>query len=143
MKLTAENVRKVGLDCMFKDGTDPNEAIKTAIVVEGIVRKFGYDPVGIERNRENIKSMLLELPETFHAGHGGGWSFLNACTTKDGVLWGQHVDMEHLMTLGIAAGYVSYGMPRDMWKVLPGSVPYFTVDTNPKKEEEKDERNNG
>jgi len=29
--------------------------------------------------------------------------------------------------LGIASGKLSYLMPREMWKVLPGGMPYLVV----------------
>ena len=59
---------------------------------------------------------------------GQGSSFLNACYDRDGDLWtGDHATMEQLFVLGIAAGMVNCLMPRDMWPVLPGGMPYYSV----------------
>ena len=58
---------------------------------------------------------------------GGGWSFLQACVDKNGNHWGEHSNMEELFCLGIAIGKVESLLPRDMWKVLPGGVPYYVI----------------
>jgi hypothetical protein len=74
--------------------------------------------------------MLLQLPDKFMAGSGDGFSFLGGCETKTGELWGQHHDVEMLLCLGMALGMVKCLVPRDMWKVLPGGLPYYVVDVN-------------
>jgi hypothetical protein len=72
--------------------------------------------------------MLSDLPDEFQASGGGGWSFLNACMTKTGEQWtGMHPTMDKLFMLGIAAGKARWLMPRDMWSVLPGGMPYVSV----------------
>jgi hypothetical protein len=58
-------------------------------------------------------------------------SFLNACMTKDDNQWGEHQNMEQLLALGIAIGYARILLPRNMWSVLPGGVPYFSVGPKP------------
>ena len=35
--------------------------------------------------------------------------------------------MEALITLGIAAGLVNFLLPREMWKMMPGGMPYLFV----------------
>ena len=124
--LTAKNLEKVILDCLFQD----NEDKSSAIIVEGITSKFGFHPGRLEAHRAEIISMLSELPKEFHAGSGGGWSFLNACMTKDGVQWGEHPDIEALCVLGIGLGLVAWCLLRSMWSMLPGSMPYFVVKVN-------------
>jgi hypothetical protein len=75
--------------------------------------------------------LLAELPAPFKADgpdSGGGWSFLNACVTKDGVQWTDlHRTVEALVVLGIAAGKVAWMLPRKIWSALPGGMPYFVV----------------
>ena len=84
--------------------------------------------------------MLVELPNEFmeeSAGGGGGWSFLNTCYDKNGDQWtGMHLTMEQLFQLGIAAGVASYVMPRQMWAVFPGGMPYIVIHAEPKAVEE-------
>jgi len=127
MKLTAENVNTVFRACLFEDGEDTANAVKA----EGIMSNFGFHPERLAKHKADIASMLAELPDEFRADKGGGWSFLNACMTRDGDQWGEHVNMEQLVTLGIATGHAKMLLPRDMWEVLPGGMPYFAVILEP------------
>ena len=102
-----------------------------ALKIEGIVRNFGLSEEKIVKHREEIRSLLNEMPTTFHKETGGGWSFLNLCLDKDGNQWGEQHNMEELVVLGIAAGMAKYALPRGMWNILPGSVPYVVFDTSP------------
>lgn len=130
MKLTAENISTVLRDCLFRDEEIPtgNRIPENAIKVEGITMRFGFHPGRIEAHKEDIESLLMQLPHQFRASEGGGWSFLNACITDQDPprQWGEQVNVQELMVLGVAANLVSV-MPREMWHVLPGGVPYFTV----------------
>lgn len=123
MKLTAKNVEAVLIDCLFKEGEDTSNPV----IAEGIIRGFGFHHQRLESHRNDIKEMLSELPDEFHTDKGGGWSFLNACMTRDGVHWGEHMNIEQLLVLGIATGQAKTLMPRDMWKAFPGGMPYFSV----------------
>jgi len=125
MKLTSENVNEIFRDCLFDEDTKVNR--KNAILVNGIVSKFGFDPDKIEKHKNDIVSMLMQLPKQFQKNGGGGWSFFNACNRADGVQWGEHSNMEQLFSLGIACGHAKFQMPRDMWKMFPGGMPYVCV----------------
>lgn len=124
MKLTAKNVDQVITDCLFKEGEEPVDPV----IAEGVVRKFGFHKERLESHKQDIKELLDCLPEAFKVdGGGGGMSFLNACMTKDGEQWGEHVDIEGLLALGIATKQAKILLPKDMWKILPGGMPYFAV----------------
>jgi len=124
MKLTSENVEKIFTDCLFKNG----ENTDNAILVNGITNNFGFNPNKIEQHKDDIYSMLKELPEKFHKDIGGGWSFLNACNDKHGKQWtGLHRVMEQLFAISMACGKVKCLLPRKLWKALPGSMPYYVV----------------
>lgn len=123
MKDKAEKVRAIMLDCL-------NGAEEGALVIEGVVRKFGFSPEKIASHKEEIRELLDDMPDEFQMGKGGGWSFLNLCNDKHGEQWtGLHQTMEELIALGQAAGMAKYLMPRDMWKILPGGMPYVGFDT--------------
>lgn len=122
MNLTSENVESIFLDCLFQEDEDRT----SAIMVEGIINDFGFHPDRLKQHEEDIYSLLRELPEEFQM-NGIGASFLNACNNKDGVLWGQHRNIEQLVTLGIGIEKVRYMLPRQLWEALPGGVPYLTV----------------
>lgn len=126
--LNADLVEKVFLDCMFKDeevvdGVPVIEPVK----VEGVVNNYGFHPTRLESHRDGVKLFLGELPKGFHQNTGGGASFLQACIDKGGNQWGEHPNIEQLMCLGIGLGLAKYCMPKEMWSVLPGGMPYFVV----------------
>lgn len=124
MELTDDNVQNVFIDCLFNEDENTDDMIK----VEGIINIFGFHPKRLESHRDDVMSMLKQLPEEFMASTGGGWSFLNACMRKDGVQWtGLHRSQEQLFVLGIGLGIAEYLLSRDMWKLFPGSVPYVRV----------------
>jgi hypothetical protein len=125
-KLTAKNVRDVFMDCLYRDGEDT----KDAVLVEGVVNKFGLCPARLRSHVTDIRELLQQLPVEFQSGHqkgGGGWSFLNACVDKDGEQWGEHENIEQLLVLGLATHQATILLPRNMWSLLPGGMPYFSV----------------
>ena len=125
MKLTAENVNSIFMDCLFKEG-EPTENLVKA---EGVISTFGFHPGRIKKHTKEIYDMLKQLHKEFQKDSGGGMSFLNACNDKDGNQWtGLHQDMEQLVVLGIAINKVRYCLPRELWSSLPGSMPYFVVE---------------
>lgn len=126
MELTAQNVDDTLKACLFQDD-NPERTIDEHVLVEGIMVKVGFSPLNLTENKENIRSMLSQLPDTFMESKGGGWSFLNACMTRDGRQWGEHKDMDALFILGIAVGLAKYLMDREMWTAFPGGMPYVVV----------------
>lgn len=128
MELNVHNVQAVFMDCLFKDSESEFYEPKDYNLVEGIRNKIGFHPERIENHREDVKSMLSELPDEFFAKKGGDWSFLNAIETKDGVQPTEHQNVEQLLTLTIALGYANYLMPREMWEMFSGGMPYFQID---------------
>lgn len=130
MKLTANAVAEILSDCLYTDEEIPNgEPPEDAVLVEGVLSNFGLHPGRLETHKAEIAELLAQLPTNFQPlpDGGGGWSFLNACMTEGGVQWGEHRDIERLVVLGIATEQASFSMPRDMWSILPGSLPYFGV----------------
>ncbi|AXV10144.1 hypothetical protein DVS28_b0374 (plasmid) [Euzebya pacifica] len=117
--LTAARVAELFNDC--EGGTTPVEGLR--------LDHFHDDRVAEHRNE--IAAMLNELPDDFHAAGGGGWSFLNACTDRNGRQWcDTHATVGMLLALGIAAGMVTFALPRPMWHVLPGGMPYLIINTD-------------
>jgi len=126
MKLTHDAVMAIYNECR----TDETE--EEPINVNAIVHEFVFNKDKIEENKPKIAELLDELPiqfKTADEGGGGGWTFLNACVDKNDIHWGEHPIMEVLVALGIAAGMVEFLMPREMWKMFPGAMPYFVVKT--------------
>lgn len=125
MKDKAEKVRELMIDCLHgkQEG---------ALIIEGIIRKFAFSPEKIALHKEEIRSLLDDMPAEFHIATGGGWSFLNLCNDRHGEQWtGMHRTMEELVALGEAAGMAKFLMPRDMWSMFPGGMPYIVFETAP------------
>ncbi len=120
-KLTAQNVNNVFLECLANKHEEMT-------VVEGVKIKAGFNLAKIKENHCKIHSMLECLDDNFFAGAGGGWTFLKICADKHGTLWtGDHSQCDRLICLGIAANLLTFTLPRDLWSVLPGEMPYITV----------------
>ena len=122
-KLNAKRVHELIVDSLGGEASRPEKTI----IAEGIIRTFGFNVDKLATHKQEIIDLLNELPDSFKEGSGGGWSFLQACVDKNGNHWGEHSNMEELFCLGIAIGKVESLLPRDMWKVLPGGVPYYVI----------------
>ena len=127
--INPQEVNEIFCDCLYREAELQNgELPEDAIKVEGIVATYNFNPVRVEKYKSRIIALLLELPIKFRQNSGGGWSFLNACDTKDGKQWtGLHLRMEQLFVLGMAIGKVEFVTPRRMWSMLPGGMPYLVI----------------
>ena len=116
----SELTQKAFMDCLFKKGEDTTNHVK----VEGLTSMFGLHPQRLEEKRELVLALLAELPAEFKEG----WTFLNLCTTKDGEQWtDMHRICEQMVVMAIGLGLMEYCIPREMWKILPGGVPYLII----------------
>jgi hypothetical protein len=124
MELTAENVEKIFMDCLFDDKEVvegwPKEELTPG---SGVMTNCGFNKKRLEAHRQEISELLDQLPEGFKQG----WSFLNMCVDKNGVQWGEHPNMDQLVCLGTAIGKLKLLAPREMWGMLPGGMPYYQL----------------
>lgn len=109
----------------------------TDLIVLGITGRLAFKKENVERFREDIVAMLMELPEVFReSSEGKGASFLLATDDRHDNQWtGSQKYMEALFVLGMAIGRVRTLLPRGLWSALPGGVPYYqitdeVIDTN-------------
>lgn len=125
MENIAERIDKIMTDVLFKDEEivdgKPSE---DAVLVEGIVRNFSFHHSRLESHREEIRKIIAQMPKPFFRDSGGGWSTLNLCMTESGDQWGEHRNVEALAVLAIGLKLGHFLMPRDMWKIFPGGMPY-------------------
>lgn len=122
MPLTAENVERIHNLCVG----EPNK--KDTFFVDGVKNIYWYNKGKIARYTKEVEDMLMQLPKTFRKSEGGGWSFLNMCMREDDVQWtGLHSTVEKLLCLGIACGKVKFLLPKNMWSILPGGMPYIVI----------------
>jgi len=122
LKLTAENVRKVFLDCFLPEKyTDDTKVIPVATVTG----QFGFDPEKIEKYAFDIHGMISQLSSNFDEVNQGYTFMQLPFKGENDEQWGEQIDGDHLMALGLASGWMKLTLEnREMWKILPGSVPY-------------------
>ena len=120
--IDSDRIGSIFMDCLFLDKEIVNgKPILDPVYCTGINRKFGFHPTRIEYHKEEIGNMIKELPDSSDSGI----SFLSMCEDKTGEQWtGFHARMEQLLVLGIAIGKLEYVLERDLWKELPGGMPY-------------------
>ena len=125
MRLTAENVSRIFKDCLSTDKKG-KDVTRVPAVLENV--EFAFDTSKLSIYKKEIESMINELPEKFHERNGGGWSFLQLCMKRDESQWtGLHFVMEQLLCLGVGIKAMKYLLPRQMWSVLPGGMPYVAI----------------
>lgn len=102
------------------------------LIVMGITDRLAFKKENIERFRKDIEAMLMELPTDFReSSEVSGLSFLAATEDRHGVQWtGLQKYMEAVFVLGMAIGRVRTLLPRELWFVLPGGVPYYQITDN-------------
>ena len=124
VRLDPQRVEAVFMDSLFREGEDTGNHVKA----EGISVMVGFHPERLESHRAEIEAMLDELPDDFKESGGGGESFLDACKDKHGNQWtGFQERIDQLFMLGTAIDKVKLALPRDMWGVLPGGMPYYVI----------------
>lgn len=129
-KNRSQSVERIFMDCLFRDDelVDGKPQVPPILPTTNIANPVGFNPKRIEEHRAEIAALLDGFPEEFYSDGGGGWTFLNFCNLADGSQWtGMHMRMEQLCQLGNAIGLVEFQMPRDMWGILPGGMPYMVI----------------
>lgn len=122
--INADRVNEIFINCLFRDGEDTAKHVAS----HGITGSVGFHPARLDSFKQEIATMLDELPDDFKLSGGGGMSFLNACMDKSGAQWtGLQQRMEQLFQLGMGTGKVTCLLPREVWSALPGGMPYYAV----------------
>ena len=125
MELTSENVERIFKKCLSEKAEGDNVCTVDTVLSDA---KFAMKEDKLAFYQTEIRGMLSQLPDEFLESSGGGWSFLNLCVRKDGVQWtGFHSSMEQLVCLGLGAGMMKFLLPKNMWHILPGGMPYVAI----------------
>lgn len=118
-----DRINAIIVDSLYRD----DELSSDALIGEGVVQTFGFQPERLRSHEAEVKAMLMQLGDDFMKSKGGGTSFLSMPFDKEGNQWGEQPNAGQLLALGTALGLVKLAFPRDMWPSLPGGVPYVTV----------------
>ena len=121
-------VEALFMDCLFKDseliGGRPANGLEP-VLAEGITQSVGFHPIRIAEAKPKVVEMIKRMDDNFLKSKGGGWTFLNLCNDRDGNQWANlHRTMEQFVQLAIGCGLGGYALPRDMWSIMPGGMPY-------------------
>lgn len=102
------------------------------LIVMGITGRLAFKKENVERFRKDIEAMLMELPTDFReSSDAKGMSFLAATEDRHGKQWtGLQKYMEAVFVLGMAIGRVRTLLPRELWSLMPGGVPYYQITDN-------------
>lgn len=128
MQLTSNNIRTTIMAALFEahEVSDHNNP-PAHVPAHGVMLRVGFHPERLEAQRDNVKAMLAQLPEDFMHDKGGGASFLTMVTDNAGKVYGEQRDADALLTMAVALNLASFPLPRDVWKGLPGGVPYVVI----------------
>jgi len=129
--INAERIREILIDSLFNNDEVVNgELPESAVIANGVMLKIGFHKERLEKHRNEVKEILDNLPVSFKGpefGGEGGDSFLNMCVDKNGEQWGEHKNMDELCVLSIALDLGIFMLPREIWSILPGNMPYFSI----------------
>jgi hypothetical protein len=104
------------------------ENSSTAIRVQKVTSddEVCFDPECLNTHRQEIISILDQLPGTFRPGSGGD-SFGAMDSDEYGAPWTSSLaDVECLLLLGVAIERIEYVDPREIWDKYPRS-PYVWI----------------
>jgi len=131
MELTSANVTKLFFECMFSKEDIPENGQPSKelwAIGGGVVHQVVFDKRKIEKHKDEIKSLLSQLPESFYDPMGE--CFIKMPFTKDEKQWGEQLGAEQLLSLGRAANFIFY-TPKMMWPLTYG-VPMVAIDLEEK-----------
>lgn len=122
LKLTAEHVKEIFLDCFLPENyTDDTKVI----IVSTVTGLFGFDPEKIEKHAADIHQMISQLSSKFDEVNQGYTFMCLPFKGENGEPWGEQIDGNRLMALGLASGWMKLTVEdRKKWNILPGAVPY-------------------
>ena len=114
-------VREAYKNSLFEKNDDPSKKIK----VEGIKRlEYEFNSESLEQHREIITAIIAQLPEKFKEGY----SFNAMRRNKNDKHWTEDYDTcEILAAMAIGLNLMFYTFSREVWRDLPGTVPYLTT----------------
>lgn len=126
----AKEIDSIVSYCLFKEEEVVGGPPADAVIVDLIQSKMGFHKGRVTEKREEIRALLNEMSPDFHKNGGGGMTFLNLCNDKNGNQWTDfHATMECLIAIGMAVGMAEFCLPKEMWAMMPGGMPYVMFDT--------------
>lgn len=114
--------------CLFKEEELPGQGRipDGAVLVEGLTGRFYFHPIRLKEIKSKVKALIKNLVQpSFFTSQGGGMSFLKLVEAKDGTIWGEQRSANVLLCLAVALNEATILVPRHLWYLFPGGVPYI------------------
>lgn len=122
--LTWERVQEIFQECSSGADEDAGDLVEVQVIGSPVWLYKGQ----LAKHADEIARMLEELPDEFQEKLGGGMSLVEAAADKHGRWWtGSQGLVLQLFLLGLGIGKVELVSPREVWKMLPGGMPYYVV----------------
>lgn len=136
--INPNRVHEIFMDSLFKK----EENHDTYVTAQGLRMTCAFHPERLESHTDEVHSILQDFPKEFMESTGGGYTFLQMVSDKNGDLCMEQTTADELLMLGIATGWAVILLPREMWQLLPGGVPYVML-YDERKNIEKETGQNG
>lgn len=118
----ARKIHEIFMYCLFDEGEDQTGAV----LVQGLSSGFGFHPERLAEVKEDLRKIASDVvSDEFLESKGGGMTFLRLPVGRDGKVWCEQKTSQELMCLCIASGFANYCLPRELWDMMPGGVPYL------------------
>lgn len=125
--ITSKRIGEIFLECIAKEGDNPDEYIHTESVVRSI-RDTTFHKGRLNNHQEEICALLAELACDFQMDEHASISFEFAKANRYGEFWtDKNTPVDQLFQLAIAVGKAHYLLPRDKWNLLPGGMPVYVL----------------
>lgn len=126
--IDATEIDELFRGCLFKEEELEGGKPEGAVIVQGIYVQYAFEPKRLEATRQKVMGYLKELPRGFrHTSEAESRSFLDGCMTESGEQWGEHRNVEQLFSLAIGLQLGGWLLPKELWSLLPGGLPYFQI----------------
>jgi len=132
--IDANRVSEIFMDCLWNEQErsmySEEELVRMSTQIPALVMgTVCFNPDRLVKHSEEITSMLSELSPNFFKNNGGAGHFNQMPFTAKQEQWGEHINAEELMCLGMGIGKVKYAIEdRLAWSAMPGGVPFIVVD---------------
>lgn len=128
MKLTNENVIHTAATCLF--GNDESTEGVPVTEVHAVNLKLVFHKERLNSVRDTVMAFLKQLPKELLEQHPEGTSVVFASLDQNGELWGNPLEADTLIVLGLGLDLIRFTCPRGMWPLLPGGLAHITLHIN-------------
>ncbi len=122
-RLSEKNVVLLFDKCILNNADFDSEGLTCNFAIgEGVTSKCAFSLERLNANREVIGTYIDQLCDIEQAP-----SFMKLYCDSEGNEWtDEHMVVDMLVQMGTASGMLSFLYPPEIWKMLPGGVPFVS-----------------